>query len=521
MYTARKAEGRTRTVKGWEFAFVDNPPPGAQLHPEGVYEGEAKPFGEIMGKAKPPPPPKEKDPVADIIKQYAKMDVEEMTPIEKYRALSSIIMDMSFKTATGQEDYPPGFKPKDLTAVLDSYAKAWNIDPKQAMDMRTPEDKISDACEAILKDSSRVWEIEDAVLLGIEKGMADIKRHADDYAEKLKGSGTRADTLMSAADLLAVDKHQAQGEPPGPKVIMEAADRWISRLQRIRHLADIAKNPYQEGMSRDERLISESTHLLRFQLYVGRPDIEGEFVYQFSHIHARAAMRMWMARKGCGIINGIGVILPGEKNIHGQVFSGERYLGTLIMMPPRHGKTDMVIHDIVLTIDWRPRIQMAIIHDKETEASKVLRAAQNCFDPQASQGRRNLRLFPDRVLTAYDNNMTTLRVHNDDPPRNPNLMAASVWVSGQGNNLDRLYGDDLVPQSDMVEDNTRLRRKQRFSGTWMTRLQGKEWDVVLTGYPRHNQDLMWEYYTQALLANETKGKQGMKMMALTIAGWRS
>ena len=517
VYGARKNTRGESTVHGWSFRVVDHPPPGAAIHEGGVYEGEARGFGEVMQAATPPPPEQPKaGGVDDIIAQYAEKDVSEMTPIEKYRALSTIIMEMSFRTATGQEDYPAGFKPKDLTAVLESYAKAWNIDPKKAMDMRTEADKISDSCEMILKDSSRIWEIENPTLEGIVRGMENIEKNATAYAEKLKGSGVRADSLLPAADLLKVDPLQQQGEPPSPKVIREAARCWIRRLRQVMHLASLAMNPYQEGMTRDQRLISESTHLLRFQLYVGRPDIESAIVYQFSHIHVRAAMRMWMARTGCAIHKTIGILQPGERDANGNLFVGERYLGTLIMMPPRHGKTDMVIFDITLSIDLRPRIQMAIIHDKESEASKVLRAAQNCFDPKTSQGRRNLRLFPERRLTDYDNNMTTLRVVNDDPPRNPNLMAASVWVSGQGNNLDRLYGDDLVPQSDMTEDNTREQRKARFSGTWMTRLQGKEWDVVLTGYPRHNQDLMWEYYTQAQLANETGGSEGMKMMALRL-----
>jgi len=515
VYAARRCARGRRSIHGWEFYFVDRPPPGADIHGGGVYEGEAKSFHSVMDEAVPPPPP-QKDAVVDIIAQYKKEDVSDMSPIEKYRALSTIIMDMSFKTATGQEDYPAGFKPKDLTAVLESYAKAWNIDPKRAMDTRTEGDKIAEACENILKDSSRIWETEDDVLKGIEDGMANIKKEAMAYARKLKGSGTRADTLLPAADLLKVDPQQNQGEPPGPKTIAETATRWIDRLRKVRHLAQISREPYQEGMSRDEKMISESTHLLRFQLYVGRPDIEEALVYSFSDIHVRSSMRIWMSRNGVAIRDNDGIILPGERASNGQMFAGERYLGTLIMMPPRHGKTDMVIHDIVLSIDLRPKIQMAIIHDKESEASKVLVAAKNCFMPKTSQGRRNLRLFPDRYLTDHDNNMTTLRVHNDDPPRNPNLMAASVWVSGQGNNLDRLYGDDLVPQSDMTEDNTREQRKIRFSGTWMTRLQGKEWDVVLTGYPRHNKDLMWEYYMQAQLANDTMGAEGMKMMALRL-----
>jgi hypothetical protein len=289
-------------------------------------------------------------------------------------------------------------------------------------------------------------------------------------------------------------------------------------------MAEAARKPSQPGMDRKSRVISESTHTLRYQLYAGRPDITAEdgqiMTYKFGQIHVRMSMRLWLMRQGAMLSPRGGIVLMGEQlpgHAPGRMMAAKiKYDSFLGMLPPRHGKTDWVIHDAALNINKNPRIQMAVLHDKEGEASKVLRATQNLFDLDTSQGRRNAKLYPGMRLADYDNNKTMLRVFCEDPPRNPNFMAAGVWGSGQGNNLDIIYGDDLVPQSDMVEHNRRMQRRTRFAGTWLTRLQGPDAHVVLTGYPRHHEDLMWVYYTNAESYRKTKGREGANIMAVRI-----
>jgi hypothetical protein len=510
-YYARKSPNK-RNVGGWSFERVVDVPEGAT-----VWDG---PITTQSTPAKPATDPELETTVDRFLAEEAGVDVKSLTPIQKFRELSNLIMDMSLQTAKGDGEYPVGWRPKDLTSVLDSYAKAWNIDSKKAMDARSDADKVVDSAEDILRDGVSVFEQVETVLNGLRTGFQQIHDNAEAYYDKLAGDGVRADNMLNMGDLLQLDPNANPEDPPGPKVIRRACQKWIDALREITEMADLARQPYQPGMSRREKIISESTHTLRYQLYVGRPDVNDPeskvLTYRFGQIHVRMSMRLWAMRVGANL-DKTGIILPGELHPRGGYEQRPvKYDAFLGMLPPRHGKSDWVIHDAALNINKNPRIQMAVIHDKEGEASKILRATQNLFDIDTAQGRRNAVLYPGMSLEDYDNNKTTLRVRTSNPPRNPNFMAATVWGSGQGNNLDIIYGDDLVPQSDMTEHNKRHQRMVRFSGTWLTRLQGPAAHVVLTGYPRHHEDLMWSYYKAAQDYAKTGGKDGANIMALRL-----
>lgn len=506
-YSVRKGSDK-KSIHGWSFDYVDELPDNAKIWGKG---------GEVESQTA----------VDKLIEEAASVDsksVADMSPVEKYRLLSELIINMSIDTISGKSEYPTGWRPKDLTSVLESYGKTWNIDPKRAMDTRTDADKVVESAEELMRDGARIFEQFDPVLNGLRVGFQQIKDNAEAYYEKMMHTSTRADDLMSRSDLLLIEGAPEPEEPPNPKVIRRACQKWIDALREVNHMAELARRESTEGMTRKDRVISQSTHTLRYQLYVGRPDITEEKVgvstYKFGQIHVRMSMRLWLMRQGAMLHPKGGIVLVGEQHPsygYDHPFTNPiKYDSFLGMLPPRHGKTDWVIHDAGLNINKNTRIQMAVLHDKEGEASKVLRATQNLFDIDTAQGRRNAKLFTGMRLADYDNNKTTLRVHCEDPPRNANFMAAGVWGSGQGNNLDIIYGDDLVPQSDKTEHNKRTQRKVRFAGTWLTRLQGPRAHVVLTGYPRHHEDLMWGYYLAAETYRKTKGADGANIMTVRI-----
>ena len=261
-------------------------------------------------------------------------------------------------------------------------------------------------------------------------------------------------------------------------------------------------------------------------LYTGRPDLPDEDVlhYKFAEFHIETAFEMWIARNNVAEFPNGGLVERGDILADGTSYPGCPYSGVNILLPPRHGKTDIVVFDIALTINENPRIQMAVIHDKSEMASdRVLKPTRRVLGRDTAVGRRNAALFPNTVLASYDNNENNLRVVCDSPPANPNLIAHGVWTSGQGNNLDRVYGDDLVPQSDLNEVGTRERRRPQFSGTWLSRFQGKNGQFVLTGYPRHHEDLTWSYYVEGLEYQTTDGKRGlaMRMIRRPVGGPKS
>lgn len=524
---ARKViDGTNRaTQEGWVFARPDEDEdtsgwPKWSTGRKGVDGMKPLPkvpvenFDDVFGK--------DKDPVKSAIDkvdglaipddpaEYAKgiLDASGITPEEKVRALLDLAMRVGMGVYKDGQEPPVGWKSTDIVKLAQEYAKASGIDWSRMADRRTDAQIFEDTTKLILNNPEALFEVTDETLDIMEAQLAEIEKHAAEHWEKL--STTKAKDMLPPA---AMPDDQDPEEPPGPKAIAAISHRWVRRVRRVRELAHQARERCNPNAPLRERRIQESTHLLRFQLYVGRSDIradrETDKVYRFGRIHVESCMGLYLSRGGYGLVPGVGLLAPGDPfNDKGMPFEGINYAGTLILMPPRHGKTDLIIHDMGLAIDENPTIQMAIVHDKEDEASKILRSVAVMFNQETAPGRRNFRLFPYE-LSSTGNNATNLRLKTDNPPKNPNLMAASVWSSAQGNNLDRLYGDDLVPQSDLDEAATRTRRTARYHGTWGSRDQGARAFSTLTGYPRHYDDLMWRTYQGAKRSQETNGREGM------------
>lgn len=250
--------------------------------------------------------------------------------------------------------------------------------------------------------------------------------------------------------------------------------------------------------------------------YVGRPDVPDKDIvcYIYADFHVECSAKMWIAKNQWRIDSQLGLIEPGEM-FRGREFEGEFYDGVNIMLPPRHGKTDVVVFDSALDINKDDRQQMAVIHaSQDVASSRMLVPVRKIFDRTTSQGRRNARLFPDRRLASYDNNATKMRVHTENPAANANLIAGSPFTRGLGNNLNIVRGDDLVPSTDRYEAGTREQRKVMFKRTWVTRLQGRVGLIMLTGYPHHHEDLVWSYYTQSLEYQTSGGRSGLNMLTV-------
>lgn len=462
--------------------------------PRGVSDPAASPRASATDAITMP-----EDPVGEA---QALLDNDAITPEDRIRGLLDLAMRVGYGVTRDGEDPPAGWKAKDITELAKEYAKANGVDWSKVGDRRTDAMIFEDTVAQLMGNPDSIFEATDQQLDVMEAAMVKVEELAVSHWDTLS---KRGDSAMHP------DQHD--GEPPGPKALAAAAHRWVTRIRRVRELARRAREPHDKDAPTKTRRIQESTHLLRFQLYVGRSNVKAKDavgkLYDFDKIHVESAMALYLSRNGYGIVPGEGLLAPGDPwGPQGRPFEGIHYAGTLIMLPPRHGKTDMIYHDMGLEIDLNPSTQMAVVHDKEDEAAKILGAVKSMFNRDTAQGRRNYRLFPYE-LANYDNGATKLRVKTDSPPKNPNILAASVWTSAQGNNLDRLYGDDLVPQSDLHEAATRERRISAFHGTWGSRDQGACAFATLTGYPRHYDDLMWKTYKGAKRAAQTNGREGM------------
>lgn len=445
------------------------------------------------------------------------LELEATDPRRCIKDLLTLIARVGLGVTDGKEP-PVGWSPATLLKIAQEMARAHGIDWSKAADMRTPEQIAADAVADLIKMGP-------SELLCQTDEMLDAMEAQLDNVDRLGGLVYDRLNNMSASQVLETDAMpdgQNPDEPPGPKAVAAAAHRWKRRIRRVRELARRAREKCDPEAVGRERRIQESTHLLRYMLYVNRserPNLESpaEKLFEFGEIHVRAVMGLYFSRNGYGLTK-FGLLAPGDKFGNPgreRVFEGMHYSGTGIMLPPRHGKTVIIRGDMALAINLDPEVQMAVVHDTEDMASKILVAVKTCFDRETEQGRRNYRLFPYE-LDATDNNNYSIRVKTKNRPQNPNLIACGIWTSGLGNNLHRLYGDDIVPASDVYEAARRTRRIRQFHTVWGSRDQGSCAYATLTGYPHHHQDLMWKTWEGAKLSAKTNGRQGLKWWFVRI-----
>lgn len=438
--------------------------------------------------------------------------------------LIKLAMRTNLKAAIGFEhgiEPPPGLNISNVNKSIEILAKTEGLDLNHLKDNRTPDQKMVDSTAAMLKNGTSIFERLDDELDIIEEQMRRAAEGGDAYIDHL--AQVRADQLMPEHML---PEGQDPGEPPGPKTIAAAAKLWIDRIRRVRKLASMAREPFVEGMTRRERIVSEATHALRYQLYVNRADIKIDHgrgrtsnIFAIGDPHIRMSMGLWFSRNKYGVTEH-GVIAPGEPyRVPGEKrvveYPGAPYTGTMFMIPPRHGKTDFLKSLMGILIGLDPTIQIAYIHDSEDEAQKVLLSVKHMFNRDKAQGRRNFRLFPF-TLAREQNGADMLRVESDQATRAPNIVAYGLWSSKQGLNVDLLIGDDLVPQKDDNEATKRARRLTTWGGTWVSRLQGKDPHIILSGYPRHKEDLMWLKYQDGRKAARSSFRDGDPMWVLRM-----
>tara|TARA_R110002111_G_scaffold50922_3_gene89311 strand:+ start:135221 stop:137869 length:2649 start_codon:yes stop_codon:yes gene_type:complete len=445
------------------------------------------------------------------------LDMENVDPKRCVRNLITLLMRVSLGVADGKEP-PAGWSANTLLNVGKEMAKAHGIDWDKAADTRTPQEISADAMvELIRMGPTELLCQTDDMLDAMEAQLDEIDALGSMIYDKL--NDVSAGKILGSVDM---PEDQNPDEPPGPKAIRAVAHQWQRRIRRVRELARRAKEPCDPESTGKRRRVQEATHLLRYMLYVDRserPNLStlADEVYVFGEIHVRAVMGLHFSREGYGRTE-YGLLKPGDVyHTSGQArtFKGIHYSGTLIMLPPRHGKTVIVKADMALAINLKPDIQMAIVHDTEDMASKILVSVATRFSKETEQGRRNYRLFPYE-LDPTDNNNYSIRVKTRNRPMNANLIACGVWSSGLGNNLHRLYGDDIVPASDVHEAAKRTRRIKQFHTVWGSRDQGSCAYSTLTGYPHHYQDLMWKTWEGAVLSAKTNGRQGLNWWCVRI-----
>lgn len=390
---------------------------------------------------------------------------------------------------------------KDLKSYVDAHAQVHGFDPKVLADVRTDAEKALDAAARLAKTPQDLFELLDEEITAIESAVNKAMELGEDYLRS---------------------KIQRTEEE------VRRLGKWLGLLARVRRLRDQARKRVPPSMRvdsltreaspevaelRDQAL--EATRPIRLMLYTGRSQITlrnprpAELVYQIAGHHAKMACDYWIAR------NEVGYIPHPDKARRGAVALVKGvvpYVGMVCLCPMGHGKTDLFLHVILDELCNDTKLQIQYLHAREGEATKNLGYTKRCFSMAERTGRRRHALYPGIVLDAKDNDSTRLRIRNAEATKQPNITASGVDASGLGGNLDILYGDDVVPQSDSTEESERIKRYETLSGTWSSRLRGKGGFRLLVGTPWHHDDALMRYIEEVHKYRKTYGERGLCMM---------
>jgi hypothetical protein len=322
---------------------------------------------------------------------------------------------------------------------------------------------------------------------------------------------------------------------------LELLDGWAKRIERIRLLRKLAREPHPEELrtarsndakyDRFDRAACEASHPLRHQAFTGRSDLRPDgskgTVFQFGKPHFRMAADLWVAEQKAFFFYGRIYFFREGRSKHTAVrwssaYNGARnaadYVGMMMILPPRHGKTAFLRHWVSLRASQYMRLQSAYIHGRDVEASKFVRYVSDMFAGDTGAGRRHKSLFPDLMLSKIDNTQSKIRLQVDDPPSNPTLIGSGIGASAQGNNLDLLVADDIVGKDDQSSPTTREQTKMSLRGTWMTRVQGKDGGFrIFAGYPWHQDDAIYDLMELADEAKRSNGQRGIRLRVCKMA----
>ena len=404
--------------------------------------------------------------------------------------------------AARPDKQPDGWKVNESLRIAETMAKMCGIDWKEVGDQRSLGAIVKEQTDRILNDGEEIFAATDRVIEALERGFQESDTRGTDFDHE-------------------VSEHAQMGTTDGPKARAGRARRWLGLLRRLRYLRSRVRNPYDPGVPGVSERVQRATHLIRFMLYTGRSDLS-----QFKEPHERLfrigqpiiamSMTLFYAINGAGAVEGVGTLLRGDHNpVTGRPYPGIDYAGWVALLPPRHGKTDLLKHHAVLTMNLDPRAQAAYVHAGDDEAGAMNRAVQSYFTRDTAQGRRNLSLWPIE-LEDYDCNEFTTRLRVPQPPKTPQHTASGIGGAKLGKSFSIIRGDDLVPSSDRFNTADREKRVSYWDGTWMSRRSGTDYFVMISGYPHHSEDLISQYAREAEKFEQTGGKAGKPFWLLKM-----
>ena len=363
------------------------------------------------------------------------------------------------------------FNVESLTKMIEREASMAGLDAASIADARSEGDKMVAAVNRLLDEGDK----------------DSIFEHTDEELDIMLGAIEEFVEGDVSAIHLIEDRIAASAREK-----IERGKKWLNRLRRVKRLREYAKHPIppsiKKKISDSPKLQAawESTHILRYMIYVGRSSTLSHKtdkglktnIYRFGKHHLRFAVDTWEARTGCDYYEG---------HIH---LRGRRpNKGVILIAPPGHGKSEFASHYLALEININPNTQALYIHAIADKAQEQKAHVARLFERDTSAGRRNLSLW-HHVLDKSDNNKTKMRLKLPERTKSPTVTATGIMSAQLGADTNIQILDDIVPQSDVDQPTERDRRFKILSGTFGTRQRGQDTFRIVIGTFWHHDDAL-------------------------------
>lgn len=397
---------------------------------------------------------------------------------DHYRCrISNVTRHAEYTISCGEK---PLFNVKDMVGVIYDEAEFAGFDRKTLADARSDADKVKDAVEALMTAPMGMFETVDETLNALEREVV--------AAVKL--------TEQSFKDIAAQDQPEALAR-------YQQGKDWINRIRRVRRLIAMAKCPeleqdqtglcdefVRDHLCRSPKWVMGASHVLRFMLWVGRSNMPGRSVFSVGLHHARMARSVWLTRnQKC--VNSKAEPVP----------TMYKKMGTVLVAPPGHGKSELAYYMLALEVFNQPKTQAVYLHAKMDMAKSGLNYVQGMFTDATAQGRRARVLYSHVKLAKEGNTTQTMRVQLEEKLKSPTITASGVMAANLGSNVSFVLMDDIVPQSDVNEEAERKRRFDTLNGTWLTRRRGNVF-VLIIGTFWHYDDALFKIMQKSRKAHD-------------------
>lgn len=351
----------------------------------------------------------------------------------------------------GKADMPRGYNPAQVRDLLDAECKACGLDPKHLADTRTDAQINQDWAETLLRTPDEIFAAVDSFIDEAERQMD----KADDGCGELvdaNGSTGYPEKKMAEYDREAAKK------------------KWMDRLRRLRKLRDRARNQTPKCCFPSTQLAI--AHPLRYMIYASRPGGTSNKCYQIGSHHCRMALALHSLRTG--------------KKYQDFQWRDWNATGALLVCPPGHGKTSMLISYLAMRLSQNPRLRIILLHAQAEQSEKNLGFLCTFFQTTEATGRRSLSLFPGNRIIQQ--NLSSMRLFLAEKQRQATVVACGVNAKENGSDADIIAGDDICDQQIAEQDAERDRVFNRLNGTWRRRLRDGKTEEILTTTLWHHDD---------------------------------